>query len=43
MLPRGVAIDQAMMNMDWLPSLLAAGGASSARGYAFDGVDLLPC
>lgn len=33
---------QAMITMDWMPTLLAAAGASAAPGFAFDGENLLP-
>ena len=41
-LPMGHSCEQAMMSMDWMPTLLAAAGVSPSRQYPSDGIDLLP-
>ncbi|ACL62410.1 sulfatase family protein [Methylobacterium nodulans] len=41
-LPAGVVSAQPMITMDWLPTLLAAAGASPDPVYPPDGIDLLP-
>ena len=41
-LSRGVVSDQVAASMDWLPTLLAAAGASPEAGYVSDGENLLP-
>ncbi|AEG48145.1 N-acetylgalactosamine-6-sulfatase [Sphingobium chlorophenolicum L-1] len=38
----GEASQQVMMSMDWMPTLLAAAGASADPAYPLDGVSLLP-
>ena len=32
-----------MIGMDWLPTLIAAGGTTLDPAYPSDGMDLLPC
>jgi arylsulfatase A-like enzyme len=39
---RGSVSDQAMITMDWLPTLLAAGGTQPDPAYVSDGENLLP-
>ncbi|MDB5458893.1 MAG: sulfatase [Caulobacteraceae bacterium] len=41
-LPGGRVCDQVGMTMDWLPTLLAAGGAAPDPAYPTDGIDLMP-
>jgi arylsulfatase A-like enzyme len=41
-IPRGRTTDQVGITMDWLPTLLAAAGASSAPAFPPDGINLLP-
>jgi arylsulfatase A-like enzyme len=41
-LPRGRTTDQVGITMDWLPTLLAAAGATPDPRYPPDGMDLLP-
>lgn len=38
----GSACDQVTMSMDWLPTLLAAGGGAQNPAYPSDGIDLWP-
>jgi len=38
----GTLSEQTVMSMDWLPTLLAAAGASPTPGYRSDGISLLP-
>lgn len=38
----GTGSAQAMITMDWLPTLLAAAGVRPDAGFAPDGIDLLP-
>jgi len=38
--PRGVSHDQVMISMDWLPTLLTAGGGAPDPAYPPDGMDL---
>jgi arylsulfatase A-like enzyme len=38
----GKVLSQLAMSMDWLPTLLSAGGAKPDPAYPSDGVDLLP-
>jgi arylsulfatase A-like enzyme len=38
----GITNDQVMISMDWMPTFLAAAGASPDPNYPLDGVDLLP-
>jgi arylsulfatase A-like enzyme len=38
----GRTIDQVAISMDWVPTLLAAGGAQPDRDYPLDGINLLP-
>jgi arylsulfatase A-like enzyme len=40
--PQGKTSEQVAITMDWMPTLLAAAGATPARGFAPDGVNLLP-
>jgi arylsulfatase A-like enzyme len=40
--PRGRTIDQVAISMDWLPTLLAAGGIAPDAAFAPDGISLLP-
>jgi arylsulfatase A-like enzyme len=42
-IPRGQTTDQVAISMDWLPTLLAAAGASPDPAYPSDGMNLLPC
>jgi arylsulfatase A-like enzyme len=41
-IPQGRTTDQVAITMDWLPTLLAAAGASDDAGFPFDGINLLP-
>jgi arylsulfatase A-like enzyme len=41
-IPRGRTTDQVAISMDWLPTLLAAAGASADAAYPPDGMNLLP-
>jgi arylsulfatase A-like enzyme len=41
-IPHGRTTDQVAISMDWLPTLLAAAGASSDSAFPPDGVNLLP-
>jgi arylsulfatase A-like enzyme len=41
-LPKGQTSNQVAISMDWVPTLLAAAGASPDPAYATDGIDLLP-
>ena len=41
-LPRGVVTQQVGISMDWLPTLLAAAGATPAPDFPPDGMNLLP-
>jgi arylsulfatase A-like enzyme len=41
-IPAGAVSDQAMITMDWLPTLLAASGTQPDPAYASDGENLLP-
>jgi arylsulfatase A-like enzyme len=38
----GTTSDQVMISMDWMPTFLAAAGASPDPSYPLDGMDLLP-
>lgn len=38
--PAGVANEQVMISMDWLPTLLAAAGTTPDKAYPSDGMDL---
>lgn len=40
--PQGRTTDQVAISMDWLPTLLAAAGASPDPAYPPDGINLLP-
>jgi arylsulfatase A-like enzyme len=40
--PAGVTHDQVVMNMDWLPTLLAAAGGAPDANHPTDGMNLLP-
>jgi len=40
--PRGRTTDQVAISMDWLPTLLAAGGIAPDAAFAPDGINLLP-
>jgi len=40
--PQGRTTDQVAISMDWLPTLLAAGGLAPDREFAPDGISLLP-
>jgi len=40
--PQGRTTDQVAITMDWLPTLLAAGGVAPDAAFAPDGIDLLP-
>ncbi len=40
-IPRGRTIEQVCMNMDWLPTLLAASGGVPDPAYPLDGISLL--
>lgn len=39
---KGQTCDQAMITMDWVPTLLAAAGTAPAKTYPSDGMNLLP-
>ena len=41
-IPRGRTTDQVTINMDWLPTLLAAASTEPNPAYPSDGIDLLP-
>lgn len=41
-IPQGRTTDQVAISMDWLPTLLAAAGASPDPAYPPDGINLLP-
>lgn len=41
-LPKGKVCDQAMITMDWVPTLLAAAGSRPAADQPSDGINLLP-
>jgi arylsulfatase A-like enzyme len=41
-IPQGRTTDQVGITMDWLPTLLAAAGASADPAYPPDGINLLP-
>jgi arylsulfatase A-like enzyme len=41
-LPQGQTSDQVSISMDWMPTLLAAAGASPHADYPPDGINLLP-
>ncbi len=41
-LPSGRTTDQVAISMDWMPTLLAAGGIASDLAFAPDGINLLP-
>src|SRR5262245_45082567 len=41
-IPRGRTTEQVAISMDWVPTLVAAGGAHPDPEYPFDGIDLLP-
>jgi arylsulfatase A-like enzyme len=41
-IPQGRTTNQVAISMDWLPTLLAAAGASSDPAYPPDGINLLP-
>ena len=41
-IPPGRTTDQVAISMDWLPTLLAAAGASADPAYPPDGINLLP-
>src|SRR6267142_5554807 len=41
-IPRGRTTDQVAISMDWLPTLLAAGGVAPDAAFAPDGINLLP-
>ena len=41
-LPSGRTTDQVAISMDWMPTLLAAGGIAPDRAFAPDGINLLP-
>lgn len=41
-IPRGRTTDQVAISMDWLPTLLAAAGASTDPAFPSDGMNLLP-
>jgi arylsulfatase A-like enzyme len=40
--PQGRTIDQVAITMDWMPTLLAAAGASTDPAFPSDGINLLP-
>ena len=40
--PAGRTTDQVTVTMDWMATLLAAGGATADPAYPLDGVDLMP-
>src|SRR6185369_16559331 len=41
-LPKGQTSNQVAISMDWVPTLLAAAGASPDPAHSTDGIDLLP-
>jgi len=41
-IPRGQTTDQVAISMDWVPTLLAAAGATPDPAYPTDGMNLLP-
>jgi arylsulfatase A-like enzyme len=41
-IPRGRTTEQVSISMDWVPTLLAAAGASPDATYPLDGINLLP-
>ena len=41
-IPRGKTTDQVSISMDWVPTLLAAGGGTADSAYPLDGINLLP-
>jgi arylsulfatase A-like enzyme len=41
-LPKGQTSNQVAISMDWVPTLLAAAGASPDPAHPMDGIDLLP-
>ncbi len=41
-IPKGRTTNQVGISMDWLPTLLAAAGASTSPAFPPDGIDLLP-
>jgi arylsulfatase A-like enzyme len=41
-IPQGRTIDQVAITMDWMPTLLAAAGASTDPAFPSDGINLLP-
>ncbi len=41
-IPQGRTIDQVAISMDWMPTLLAAPGASTDPAFPSDGINLLP-
>ena len=41
-IPQGRTTEQVAISMDWVPTLLAAGGAQADPAYPLDGVNLLP-
>jgi arylsulfatase A-like enzyme len=41
-IPRGRTTDQVAISMDWMPTLLAAAGASPDPAFPLDGANLLP-
>jgi arylsulfatase A-like enzyme len=41
-IPQGHTTDQVAISMDWLPTLLAAAGASADPGFPSDGINLFP-
>jgi arylsulfatase A-like enzyme len=41
-IPQGKTTEQVSISMDWVPTLLAAGGASADAAYPLDGMNLLP-
>ena len=41
-IPRGRVTEQVAITMDWMPTLLAAAGASVDAAYPSDGINLLP-
>ena len=41
-IPKGKTTDQVSISMDWVATLLAAGGAQADPAYPLDGINLLP-
>jgi len=41
-IPQGKTNDQVSISMDWMPTFLAAAGASADPAYPLDGINLLP-